>query len=111
MGRYLHNLTTILADRSSTFTPGTVIYSISNLPATAYSMLMDKSNGTYELAVWAEAFTSKKMTSLTINLGSIYRTVNVYDITLGSKPTQRLRNTSTVRLVVSDHPLIVEFRS
>ncbi len=110
MGRYLHNLTTILSDRSSKFSPGTVNYSISNLPATTYSMLMEKSNGTYELVIWGEAFASKKMTSLTINLGNIYRTVNVYDITLGSKPTQRLRNTSTIHLVVSDHPLIVEFR-
>jgi hypothetical protein len=47
MGRYSHNLTAILSDRSSRFSPGTVNYSISNLPTTASSMLMEKSNGKY----------------------------------------------------------------
>jgi len=111
MGIYLHNLTTILSDSSSPFTPVRVHYSISNLPATAYSMLMEKSNGAYELAVWGEAFASKTVTRVTVNLDRTYHRVNVYDITISSKPTERLRNTSTIKLVVSDHPLIAEFSS
>jgi hypothetical protein len=50
--KYLHSLTTIVADNTSAFTPGRVNYIIPNEPATVHDMLMQKSNGTYELAVW-----------------------------------------------------------
>jgi hypothetical protein len=58
LGRYIHNLTSILADNSSGFTQGSVHYSISGMPSTGYAMLMQKSNGKYELVIWGEAFAS-----------------------------------------------------
>ncbi len=45
---YLHNLTTILADNSSAFTPGKIEYTISDQPATVHDLLLQKSNGTFE---------------------------------------------------------------
>ena len=51
---YLHNLTTILADRSSNFTPRKLDYSILDKPTTVHDLLIEKSDGTLELAVWGE---------------------------------------------------------
>jgi hypothetical protein len=109
MGFYTHNLTTILADTSSAFTVGAANPTIAGMPATGYSQLMQKSNGTYELVIWGEAFANGTPTSITVNLGASYPTVNVYDTTLGSTPVQTLSNVSSVPLTLTDHVLIVEF--
>jgi hypothetical protein len=109
MGLYTHNLTTILADTPSAFTPTAISYTVTGMPSTGYRMLLQKSNGTYELALWGEAFAHKTSTPITVNLGSNYATINVYDVTSGSAPVMTLRNVGTVPLTLTDHPLIVEF--
>jgi hypothetical protein len=106
---YLHNLTTILADKSSSFAPEKVNYSITGKPATVHDLLLQKSNGTLELAVWGEQV--KGTNSVTVNLGSIYRTVSVYDPTVGTTAIQTFSNVASVPLTLSDHPLIVELQS
>ncbi len=53
----LHNQAAILLDRGATagtFAPGSLAYSISGAPPATYSTLMQKSNGDFVLAVWAE---------------------------------------------------------
>jgi hypothetical protein len=108
LGRYIHNLTSILADNSSAFTPGRVNYSFSGMPSTGYAMLMQKSNGKYELVVWGEAFASKTPSRITINLGGSYL-VKVYDITQGPTPVRELGSVTSLRLTLTDHAMIVEF--
>ena len=103
---YLHNLTTILADNSSGFTPGKVNYFIPNEPATVHDMLMEKSNGTYELAVWGEQVSGSN--NITVNLGTTYPSVKVYDPTVSASPIQTLGNVSSVFLTVGDHAFIIE---
>ena len=90
---YLHNLTTILADNSSGFTPGKVNYFIPNEPATVHDMLMEKSNGTYELAVWGEQVSGSN--NITVNLGTTYPSVKVYDPTVSVPPIQTFANASS----------------
>ena len=51
---YLHNLTKILADRGRTREPGKLGFSIPGQPATVHDMLLQKSNGSFELIVWDE---------------------------------------------------------
>jgi hypothetical protein len=109
LGQYVHNLTTILADNSSNFTVGTANPTISGMPSTGYDLLMQKSSGTYELAVWGEAFVSETPTNVTVELGASYPTVNVYDITVGTTPIQTFTNVSSVPLTLTDHAFIVEF--
>ncbi len=65
----LHNLTTILADEGAIATPGTLAYTIPNEPATVHDMLLQKSDGTFELVVWGERFTGGSDT-VTVNLGA-----------------------------------------
>jgi hypothetical protein len=108
MGVYTHNITTILADISSAFTPTPLPYSITNMPSTGYSLLLQKSNGTYELVVWGEAFASQTVTRVTVNLGKTFSTVKVYDVTGGTSPASTVSNANSVVVNISDHPIILE---
>jgi hypothetical protein len=99
-------MTTILADKSSPFTPGKVNYAIPGKPATVHELLMQKSNGTFELAVWGEQ--AKGSNDIIVKLGATYGSVKVYDPTLGVAPIQTLANVSSVTLTLSDHAFIVE---
>ncbi|MBV8223827.1 MAG: hypothetical protein JO232_01415 [Verrucomicrobia bacterium] len=108
LGQYIHNLTSILADNSSAFSPGSVNCSFSGMPSTGYTMLMQKSNGKYELAVWGEAFASRTPSTITINLDATYP-VKVYDVTEGPTPVRQLGRVSSVQVTLTDHVIIVEF--
>ena len=57
---YIHNFTTILADDSSIPTPGTLNYTIPNEPSTVHDLLLQKSNGLFELVVWDEKTGGKR---------------------------------------------------
>jgi hypothetical protein len=105
-GTYLHNMTTILADNSSAFTPGKVNYAIPNKPAAVHDLLLQKSDGTFELAVWGEH--AKSSSDVVVNLGASYASVKVYDPTVGTDPTQTLANVDSVPLTLTDHPVIIE---
>jgi hypothetical protein len=104
---YLHNLTTILADRAAaSATPGSLKYAIPNEAATVHDLLLQKSDHTFELAVWSELVSGSN--NITVNLGAPYETVHIFDPTLGTTARQTLHKVAAVPLVVSDHPLIVE---
>jgi len=103
---YLHNLTTILADRSSDFTPRTLDYSISDRTRTVHDLLLQKSDGTLELAVWGER--AKGSDDVTVKFGAAQAAVKVYDPTLGATPIRTLSNVSAVPLTLSDHAFILE---
>ena len=122
LGIYAHNIFTILADNSSNFTPtnlpsltvGTNSCPADNtipgtFPHTCYSQLMEKSNGTYELAIWGESWSAETTTSVAVNLGAAYSTVSVYDPTLASTPQQTFSNTQNLSVQINDHPIFVEF--
>jgi hypothetical protein len=101
----LHNLTTILADKNPA-TPGSLHYSIPGEPATVHDLLLQKSNGAFELAVWGEQVTGSN--DITVNLGGTFANVHVYDPTVGTSATQTLASAASIPLTLSDHPLIVE---
>ena len=105
---YIHNLTSILADTSSAFTPTPITYSVANNPVTGHSLLIQKSNGTYELVVWGEAFRSQTSTNVTVNLDTP-RTGRVYDVTAGTTPVSSFSAQQAIPLILNDHALIVEF--
>ena len=107
---YLHNLTTILADNGSVRTPGQLDYSIPNQPETVHDLLLEKSNGRFELVVWDERINGG-MDKIMVDLGGPHKTVTIYDPTVGTKPT-RVRTTSARSpLTLSDHPVVIEIPS
>lgn len=105
---YLHNLTTILADKRSIEKPGSVNYAIPNQPATVHDLLLQKSDGTFCLVLWGERFAGGT-DEITVNLGKTYRAVKIYDPTIDTAAVKTLKKNSSVSLVMSDHPIIIEF--
>jgi hypothetical protein len=103
---YLHNLTTILSDRGFLKKPGRLDYSIPGEPATMHDLLLQRSDGAFELVVWGERVQGSN--DVSVNLGGTRASVNVYDPTIGTSPTQTLTNVRSVPLTLSDHPMIVE---
>jgi hypothetical protein len=104
---YIHNLTTILSDPGPSIPPGTLTYSIPSEPDTVHDMLMQKSNGVFELAVWGEQVSGSNNVTVRFG-GNTVSTVNVYDVTLGATPIQTLTGVKGVTLQLTDHALIVE---
>jgi hypothetical protein len=103
---YIHNLTAILADNTPVASPGSLNYSVIDKPATVHDLLIQKSSGTLELVVWDENVRGSD--KVVVNLGRTYAAVNVYDVTLGTSPTQTLTNVDSVSLILNDHALIIE---
>ena len=104
--RYIHNMTSILADSGPTASPGKLNYSISGEPSTVHDMLLQKSDGTFELVIWGEIASGSS--SIIVNLGQSRASVNLYDVTSGTTPITTQTNISSTTLNVSDHALILE---
>lgn len=116
----IHNLTTILADNGSdaaSFAPKALDYTLTGLPATGNSLDLQKSDGTTDIVVWAEPAIWNEATeteitaateTVTVDLGAVYQTVEVFDPLLSASPIETLTDVSSVALGISDHPLIVE---
>src|SRR5260221_1455454 len=115
----IHNLTTILSDNGNGgHTPTAPLgYSLSGLPASGNSMVLGKSNGAYDLVVWAEPKIWNDATSteiaastqpVTVNLGGVHGSVNIYDPLNGTTPIATYTNVSQIVVPVSDHPLVIE---
>ncbi|MDA9468331.1 RHS repeat protein [Bradyrhizobium sp. CCBAU 53415] len=115
----IHNLTTILADDGKGGLQPTdpLNYTLSNMPASGHSMVLGKSNGAYELVVWAEpklwndatdTEVSNAAQTVTVNLGAVHHTVKVYDTLTGTTAIASYTDVSTITVPVSDHPLIIE---
>jgi hypothetical protein len=103
---HIHNLTTILADDPPVAAPGRLNYSLTDQPATVHDLFLQKSDGTFELVLWDE--NARGDDRVAVNLGATFRTVNIYDVTIGPNPTQTLRDVERVVLPLSDHAMIIE---
>ncbi|HET6308920.1 MAG TPA: hypothetical protein VFG12_17145, partial [Rhodopila sp.] len=78
---YIHNLTSILADRGTAeAAAGVLDYAIADQPATVHDLLLQKSDGTFELVVWGEQV--QGVQDVTVALGGRHA-VKVYDVTRG----------------------------
>ena len=116
----IHDLVSILADTGSTaasFTPTALAYSLSGLPSTGNSIAFEKSSGTYDIAVWNEPQIWNEATGteivaastpVTVQFGRTYASVEVFDPLVSATAISTLTNVSSVRISVTDHPLIVQ---
>ncbi|MBW9053610.1 calcium-binding protein [Rhizobium mesosinicum] len=115
----IHNLTDILEDdgaTQATFNPGTLDYTINGLPSTARSYLTEKSDGSYQIIIWNEpdiwnqatdTAIQAATTSVNVNLGGAFGTVQVYDPLTGNVPIKSFSNISSLNVDVVDHPIII----
>lgn len=103
---YIHNLTAILADGGKSASHGALAYTIPNQPATVHDLLLRKSDGTFELAVWGERVQGSD--DVVVRFAGRHAKVKVYDVTSGAAPVQTLADVDRVALTLSDHALVVE---
>jgi hypothetical protein len=102
---YLHNLTTILADKGTLRVPERLEYSIPNEPATMHDLLLQHSDHSFQLLLWNERLHGSD--TVTLQLASGPASANVYDPTVGTTPVQSCTNITQFPLTLSDHPLII----
>jgi hypothetical protein len=115
---YLHNLTTILNDNTSTGSLKQLTYSVSPVrPSTVHELLLQKSNGTLMLVVWGERYaTGSQPDNITIQFGQTFKTIHVYnpaqyksdDTSIGTRPVATYANANAVPIAVLNHPFILE---
>jgi hypothetical protein len=101
----LHNLTAILADAGALPRPGRLDYAIPDRPATVHDLLLQKSDGTFQLVLWGERV--KGEDRVTVKLGGTPVSMTVYDPTVGTKPVSTHDGVRSIPLTLSDHPLIL----
>jgi hypothetical protein len=116
----IHNLTSILADTGATaasFATTRLGYSISGLGADGNSMVMETSNGTYELVIWAEpeiydvatgTYTAAPAQNVTVSLAKTFGSIEVFDATIGTNAIASDANADSVTVSVTDHPIIIQ---
>jgi len=105
---YMHNFTTILADRKPVKLPGRLAYIIPNQPNTVHDLLLQKSGGSYILIIWGERFGSGGTDNITVRFGKKIKRLNVYDPTTGVLPLKKYQKIDSIELEISDHPVILE---
>jgi Ca2+-binding RTX toxin-like protein len=105
-GQALHNLTTILADTGTTIRTDFLSYSLSGTTANDHTLLMEKSNGVFQLALWNESTDAAH--AITLNLGSTAQAIRLYNPLTGAETVQSVSNSKTFTVTVGNTPLIVE---
>jgi hypothetical protein len=103
---YIHALTTILADKGAIAAPEELDYTVAGQPETVHDLLLQKSDGTFELVVWGER--ARGSNDVTVQLGTRFETVRVYDISRGPAPWLTSSHVSSLPLTLSDHAVIIE---
>ena len=104
---YLHNMTAVLNQYDNFADSEYFNYSVLNQPETVHDLLLQKNKGEFYLAVWNERFTGGQ-DSVNINFDNVCKTINIYDITVGTQPIRSLNGISSLQINLSDHPVIVE---
>ncbi len=115
----IRNLLTLLTDPGSSasgFPQGSMTYSLSGLPSGGNSFLMEKSDGSYWLAVWDDTRLSGPVSPtditvppapVTVNLG-FTADIAVFDPLTGTAVIQAANGVSNVTISLPDHPVLVE---
>lgn len=104
---YLHNLTTILADKKTIKSPGKLRYMIPAQPETVHDLLLQTSDGTFKLVIWGERYEGGE-DKVQVKLGKKFKTIKIYNPTNGTEVIDTLINTDVVPLTMTNHPYIIE---
>lgn len=112
----LKNLITILGDAGSAFTPVPVSYSVSG-SADVKSLLLQKRNGSYYLAVWRNvamfsAATKSEVVPASANIAISFagpKNISVYYPTVSDAPASSHANTTSLTLPLRGEVAILKF--
>jgi hypothetical protein len=100
----LHNLTALLADSATPFTPAAFSPTIAGQIAGDSYQTIAKSDGSFMLAMWNESQAPGVTHNVTITLPSQAATLALFDPTVGTAPVATWANAASVQVGVSDHP-------
>lgn len=107
-GTALHDLTTLLADNGSnaaSFKPGSLDYSLTGQQSGDNTLLMQKSNGSYWLALWDE---SAGTHNVTLNLNTAASQIQVFDPVTGTASIASASNANSISVSLGNDPLLIE---
>ena len=108
----LHILSGLMADTaaSSSWTPQPLAYTIENLPSIGQSLALAKSDGSYNIALWAETplGTVTPTTVVTLHLSAVAPVVEIYDLITGPDPVSTYDNAADITIALGADPLIVQ---
>jgi trimeric autotransporter adhesin len=113
----IHNLTTILADHGTPATGGKFSYAVRDFPDADNQLLLQKSNGSFDLILWTEApiwdansrsEIASKTEASTINFSKSQKLVSIFDPLQGASPIAVYADVQSIRVPLSDHPIIIE---
>ena len=116
----IHNLTSILADRSKRpFHAASLDYAMADLPTTGHAFLLEKASGSFDIVLWAEPTNwddhthrqiANPSVSVTVTMNGVAGNLAIYDPTQGLHPLQRMRDARAVTISLTDHPVIIEVK-
>jgi hypothetical protein len=113
----LKNLIALTTDPGSSFTPGTLAFTLSSVPSSVHHALFEKRNGTFVLVIWNEVLSyntssaadiTNAPVSATLTLGSAASEVQQYIPTSGSGVQQTWSGVTSVSLSITDSPMVLE---
>jgi hypothetical protein len=102
---YIHNLTTILADTGNLAQPGTLAFSVQTKSKTVHDLLLQKSNGEFDLVIWDERRDGTDDVSVTF--ADAQKHVDVLDIAQGTAPIDTQTDARQLALELSNHAVIL----
>jgi serralysin len=111
----LHNTQAIFADSGTISSLGSLSYTLTGMPTTGHSLVLERSDGTFILAVWNDAaiWNNTNYVSIIVSPSTITftpsvttRSMNVYDPLVGTSPVTTSASGS-IQFSLSDHPVFV----
>jgi hypothetical protein len=94
----------LLADSGTAAAPRPLKYHLDGTASGDESLVFQKSDGSYWIAIWNEADSPH---GVTVTLPDGARQIDVYDPLSGETPTQTTRQTSSAAVNLTDHVLLV----
>lgn len=111
----LHNTQTILADCGTLSSLGSLSYTLTGLPATGHSLVFERTDGTFIVAVWNDAaiWDNNNYVPITVSPSAITlapsvtaHSMNVYDPLVGTSAVTT-STSGSIQFSLSDHPVFV----
>lgn len=103
--RYIHALTTLLADHATTADPGKLAFAITTGARTVHDLLLQKSDGSFDLVIWNEQ--THGQAAVTVTFATQQPAVEMFDIAQGTAPIKSLRGAKEVQMTLTDHAMIL----
>jgi len=110
--RFLHNLTSILADTpparaEAAAAPAEVDLYLEGQTPLVHDLLLRRNDGMFQYVIWGEML--KGSTETVLHFARPPESLSLYDPITGTEPIHSVRYPDALPLTLSDHPLIVQF--